>query len=186
MIYLNELVKLINSLDIKGLENLKKLMIKTHKSGGVIYICGNGGSSANANHIANDLMLGFGKKKIGFKFVSLSSNFAQISCIANDLSYDDIYSHQINLLCQKKDLLILLSGSGNSKNIIKAIITAKKIKMNFFGIYGFDGGKAKKLSKNFIHIKTFDMQIAEDFQMIIFNYILKTIPSNQQKIFDKP
>lgn len=180
MSYLNELILNINQLDLVKVRKLKELMILTHKKNGKIFICGNGGSAANSNHIANDLMLGF-KKKIGFKFISLSSNLPVITCIANDISYDEIYSQQIKILAEKKDLLIVLSGSGNSKNIIQAIKIANKKKVNVFGIVAYAGGGAKKLMKNYIHIKTFDMQIAEDLQMVIMNFIMKEINEDIKK-----
>ena len=137
-----------------------------------IYICGNGGSAANANHISNDLMLGLNKTKIGLPVISLCSNVAKITCIANDLNYTKIFSNQIKSLCLPYDILIILSGSGNSKNILEAIYAAKK-KMIILGMLGYDGGKAKKILKNFIHFDINDMQVSEDMQMICFNYIMK-------------
>lgn len=176
MQYLKNLSKEIEKLDHQKVKLLEKLILKTHQKGGDIYVCGNGGSAANAEHITNDLSLGRGKKKTGLRFRSLCSNFSQISCIANDISYDMVFSHQLNMFAKKKkDMLVVLSGSGNSKNILNAIQSAKKNKLEVFGIYGFNGGKAKKLTKNHIHININDMQISEDMQLIIFNFIMKRI-----------
>jgi D-sedoheptulose 7-phosphate isomerase len=173
--YLEELVNQISSLDLNKLDILYRLIKKVKTNKGTIYICGNGGSAANANHISNDFMLGLNKKKLGVKIISLSSNIAKISCIANDLGYSKIFSHQIKILSKKNDLLILLSGSGNSLNIINAIKSGKEVGMSIFSILGFDGGKAKKISKNFLHCETNDMQISEDIQMICLNYVMKKI-----------
>lgn len=175
MKYLDDLIFSIKNLNLKKIEILEKLIVSTHKKRGVIYLCGNGGSAANADHICNDLSLGFTKKKRGFNFISLNSNLAVITCIANDLSYGEIYSQQIKNIASNKDLLVVLSGSGNSKNIINVIKEAKNKKMNVFGIYGFDGGKAKKITKNYIHINIKDMQVSEDMQMIIFNLVMKNL-----------
>lgn len=173
MKYLNDLCYQIKLLDLNKVNLLKKKLItKKNKN---IFICGNGGSSSNANHISNDLMLGFGKKKIGFKFISLCSNVAKITCIANDLSYKKIFSHQLSILGKRGDLLIVLSGSGNSDNILDAIKLAKENRIETFGIIGFDGGKARKVLDNYIHTKINDMQISEDLQLIIMNYIMKSI-----------
>lgn len=141
-----------------------------------LFICGNGGSASNANHIANDLLCVLAsKKKIGLKVESLSSNPAVITCIANDKGYENIFSDQIHSKCNSGDLLIVLSGSGNSKNILNAIIAAKKMNVYTFGILGFDGGKSKKILDNFINFQVNDMQISEDIQMIVFNICLQML-----------
>jgi D-sedoheptulose 7-phosphate isomerase len=145
-----------------------------------IFICGNGGSGANSNHISNDLMLGF-KKKIGFPIISLSSNIAKISCIANDIGYEKIFSNQLKVIGQKKDLLIILSGSGNSKNIINVVEQAKKMKICTFELIGYDGGRVKKKLDDYIHFKTNNMQICEDMQMIVMNFVLQKITCQKFK-----
>ena len=98
-----------------------------------------------------------------------------MTCLANDIGYDKIFSEQIKSKGSKGDLLIVLSGSGNSKNIISAIKEAHKLKMNTFGILGFNGGKCKKILNNFINYKINDMQISEDLQMIIMNICVKSL-----------
>jgi D-sedoheptulose 7-phosphate isomerase len=179
--YIRNLLKSIKQLNLKKINILQKLIIDTHIKKGNIFICGNGGSGANANHIANDLMLGFTKKKRGFSFLSLNANVSVITCIANDLGYHKIFSHQLKTLAKKDDLLIVLSGSGNSKNIINAINTAKKMKIKTYGILGYNGGAAKKICDFYYHININDMQISEDMQMIILNFIMKSIKFDQIK-----
>ncbi len=133
-----------------------------------IFIIGNGGSGANAIHLANDLLYGAGfSNKKGIKIEALNSNQAVITCLSNDVGYEFIFSEQIKVKGGKGDLLIILSGSGNSKNIIEAIKISKKMKIDTFGIIGFDGGKSKKLLDDYIHILINDMQIVEDFQMVV-------------------
>ena len=105
----------------------------------------------------------------------MSSNFSKISCIANDINYSEIYSHQVKTIGNKGDLLVVLSGSGNSKNIIKALNVAKKKKIKTLALLGFDGGIAKKKCDHFVHFNINDMQIAEDMQLITMNMVMKYI-----------
>lgn len=137
-----------------------------------LFICGNGGSGANAIHIANDLIYGttksYGK---GIKCHALTENPSVITCLANDESYDDIFSYQLAVLAEPNDVLLVLSGSGNSRNIIKAIRSAKEKKLSTFGILGFDGGDAKNILDTAIHLPVHDMQVSEDFQMTCLHII---------------
>ena len=150
---------------------------KTDKN---IYICGNGGSAANAIHIANDLSIEASKNsKKSIKVESLTANQSILTCIANDLSYSKIFSDQIKKKGKKKDLLIVLSGSGNSLNIINALKVAKKMEIDTFAILGFDGGRCKKLADEFINYKVNDMQISEDIQTIIMNICVKELFKNK-------
>ena len=138
-----------------------------------LYICGNGGSAANAIHIANDFHFGIGccqgkdSRKYGVRVEALSSNPAILTCLANDLGYEYIYSNQLRVNANAGDLLLVLSGSGNSPNIVNALSTASEMNMVTSAIVGFDGGIAKKLANIPIHANINDMQISEDVQLII-------------------
>jgi D-sedoheptulose 7-phosphate isomerase len=166
--YKLKLVESLNLLDFQKIDLLIRLIKKTWKKSGVVYLCGNGGSAANAIHLANDFLYGVGKKKgIGIKVEALSANSSVITCLANDISFDYIFSEQIRVKGTKNDILIPLSGSGNSKNIILAIKMAQRKNMSVFPILGYDGGKCKKISKNYIHVPIKDMQISEDIQLIV-------------------
>lgn len=140
-----------------------------------IFICGNGGSGANANHIANDLLYGVGfnretgENNLGMRVESLVSNPGVITCLANDINYENVFSKQIEIKADSDDLLIVLSGSGNSPNVIKALEVANCKGLKTFAILGFDGGECKKIAKRSIHCQVNDMEISEDIQMIIFN-----------------
>ena len=138
------------------------------------YCVFDGGSGANAIHLANDLL--FSKSSnTSIDVEALTSNSAILTCLANDLGYKHIFSKQLEVKAKKNDMLLIFSGSGNSPNIIEAAQVAKKLKMSIFAIVGFDGGKCKKIIKNCIHININDMQISEDFQMIIGHIIMKSI-----------
>ena len=149
-----------------------------------IYICGNGGSAANAIHIANDFQYGIGAcglepKVPGVNIEALAANSAVISCLANDTGYENIFSNQLEVKGKDGDLLIALSGSGNSPNIIKAIEKANSLNMNTFSILGYDGGICKKISKMPIHINIRDMQIAEDCQLILSHICMQWLTENK-------
>jgi len=143
-------------------------------NGKCIYICGNGGSAANAIHIANDWIYGAGVKRgIGLNVEALSSNAAVLTCLANDIGYENIFSEQIRVKGKNGDILIVLSGSGNSQNIISVLNEADKKNIETFAILGFDGGAAKKIAKHPIHFDVNDMQIAEDLQLIVGHICMK-------------
>ena len=169
------LERLQGSFDKANLEAIEKLAHELRKAwidGRNIYICGNGGSAANAIHIANDLHYGIGacgqgEKLPGLRIEALPANAGVITCLANDTGYENIYAHQLEVKSQKGDLLIALSGSGNSPNITKALETANNIGLKTFAILAFTGGKCKELAKTAIHFEIDDMQIAEDTQLVV-------------------
>ena len=170
-------LKLINSIwekiDWDKVNNLSDDLFHAWKSGTQVFICGNGGSASNANHLANDFLYGIspldGK---GMKVHSLTANTAVNTCLANDTGYENIFSGQLSALANANDLLIAFSGSGNSQNIIEAIKMAKSLGIKTHAVLGFDGGKCRDLVDNPIHIPVDNMQIAEDFQMIIGHIIM--------------
>lgn len=172
--YKEQLDAAFNKNIIKKTNFLAESLEKTWDSKNNIFICGNGGSAGNANHIANDFIYGAGKKRgKGLNIESLAANSSIITCLANDTGYENIFSEQIKVKGQEGDILIALSGSGNSINIINAIDEANNIGMVSFAILGFDGGKCKEIAQHSIHVPVNDMQISEDMQMIILNMCMK-------------
>ena len=98
---------------------LSEMILEAHKSGGRIFLCGNGGSAANAMHIANDLVYAVAEKTgAGIDAISLSANTALLTCLGNDVGYENIYSEQLAVSGRAGDILIVFSGSGNSQNIL--------------------------------------------------------------------
>ncbi|UOG42751.1 SIS domain-containing protein [Leptospira noguchii] len=133
-----------------------------------VFFCGNGGSAGNAIHLANDFNYGIDKKNgIGLRVEALPANSAVITCLANDEGYDTIFSQQLAVKANPGDVLIVLSGSGNSPNVVKALEVGNKIGMITYAILGFSGGKCKELAKYPIHFPINDMQISEDLQVIV-------------------
>jgi len=164
----------IDAMDMGAIEMLADELQSCWEEQRNVFICGNGGSGGNADHIANDFIYPVSKKfGSGIKIQSLNSNNSVITCIANDEGYEHIFSYQLAILAKKNDVLIALSGSGNSKNIEIAIREAKKLEMKTIGIHGFDGGVCAKLVDLPIHFDIADMQIAEDMQMLVTHMVMK-------------
>ena len=174
--YIDKLNSCITQENEKSIEALCKTLKETWIDRKTVYICGNGGSAANAIHIANDFHYGATSKnqdKKGLKVEALTANSSILTCLANDIGYSSVFSHQIERKGGDGDLLIVLSGSGNSKNILSAIEAASKCKMKTAGILGYDGGKAKKDLDIAVHFNINDMQIAEDMQLIVGHICMK-------------
>jgi len=141
-----------------------------------VFLCGNGGSAANANHWANDLIYGAAKGgRGGVRAHSLSANTSVLMCLANDTGYENIFSGQLEVLASRGDILVALSGSGNSPNILRALEAGNKLGMETWAIVGFDGGKALGLARHAIHFPVHDMQIAEDLQMAVCHILTKEL-----------
>ena len=140
-----------------------------------VFLCGNGGSAANAIHIANDFIYGIAVQNngMGLKVHALPANSAILTCLGNDISYENIYAQQVAVLGNPGDILIVLSGSGNSLNVVKAIEKASEIGMCTSAILGYSGGKCLNLVDIPIHFSVNDMQIAEDCQQIVGHMIMR-------------
>ena len=166
--YINKLSSALQILPMKDIQILAEALLEVWINNRCIYICGNGGSAGNAIHLANDFIYGAGLKNGGgLRVEALSANAAVLTCLANDLGYDNIYSEQIRVKGNPADVLIVLSGSGNSVNVVKAIEAANELKMKTFAILGFTGGHCKRLAQYPIHFQINDMQIAEDLQLVV-------------------
>jgi D-sedoheptulose 7-phosphate isomerase len=145
-----------------------------------VFFCGNGGSAGNAIHLANDFLYGIAKRPGGgLRVNALSANPAVITCLANDIGYERIYSEQLSVLANPGDVLIVLSGSGNSPNIVTALEQAKAMKVKSYAILGFTGGRCKQLADVSIHFPVDDMQISEDLQLIVGHMLMQWLYKNR-------
>jgi D-sedoheptulose 7-phosphate isomerase len=148
-----------------------------------VFLCGNGGSAGNAIHLANDFLYGVAKRSGGgLKVLALSANSAVITCLANDIGYDHIFSEQLAVQAQQGDLLIALSGSGNSTNIVRVIEQAKAMGVKSYAVLGFTGGQCKQLADVPIHFSVNDMQIAEDLQIIVGHMLMQWLYQNRPQV----
>jgi D-sedoheptulose 7-phosphate isomerase len=172
--YIDQHCQVIGSLNVEEIKQAIFLIEQTVKNGKRVAVCGNGGSAVAASHYITDWnKMIYTHKRTRFNGICLSDNVGLITAYSNDLSYSDVFSEQVkNLLCED-DLLITLSGSGNSKNVIRATTVAKKMKIKTLSICGYDGGKLKKISDNYVWIRSFDMQICEDAQTVFGHMVMK-------------
>jgi len=162
-----------------GVPTLGQALRKAWAEGRAIYLCGNGGSAGNANHLANDFLYGAGVTNgAGLRVESLSANPSVLTCLANDIGYENVYAEQLRVKAEPGDVLIVLSGSGNSPNVVKALEVGAAKGMTTFAILGFSGGKCKGLAQHPIHFPVDDMQIAEDLQMVIGHICMQWLCAN--------
>lgn len=180
--YAANLSNLLAASDWTNVLRLAKTLIDARKKQSKIFLCGNGGSAANADHLANDFVYAVAKSTgNGLDATSLCANSAVICCLANDVGYEDVFSEQLAVSGRKGDVLIALSGSGNSPNVIKALNMANSLKMETVAVLGFDGGKCKNLATIPIHFPINDMQIAEDLQLVVGHMTMRWIEAQIKK-----
>ena len=170
--YLNQLINSYTPNILIEIERLANQLYECWSNKSQVFICGNGGSAANALHLANDFHYGIGAcgpgpKVAGLRVEALPANIGILTCLANDTGYENVYSHQLITKANQGDLLIVLSGSGNSPNVVNALITGRELGMRSSAIVAFSGGRCKELADQVIHFPINDMQIAEDTQLII-------------------
>ncbi len=155
-------------------EQLARELLDCWQSGRQVFLIGNGGSAANAVHLANDFIYGISKKfGSGLRVNALAANPSVLTCIGNDVGYEAIFEYQLAVLARPGDVVIALSGSGNSENIIRALEYARRAKLRSYAILGFSGGRALALADCAIHVPVDDMQISEDSQTLIGHMLVQ-------------
>jgi len=172
--YIERLQNALGLIPLDSVELLALELLEVWRTKRQVFIVGNGGSAGNSIHLTNDFIYGICKSiGGGIRMQALASNQAMVTCLGNDVGYENIFSHQLAVLGQSGDLLIALSGSGNSPNILNALAQAKVAGLKSFAILGFNGGKAKMLCDHAIHVPVHDMQISEDSQLIIGHMVMQ-------------
>ena len=161
--YAYEMQKAYDSIDLEELDKIASLLIKSIKDKKKIYSCGNGGSAAISEHFVCDFLKGSSAgTNISPVIYSLSSNVPILTAVANDIDYESVFSFPLERYGEKGDVLICVSSSGNSPNIVKAIKTAKTLGMISVSFVGFSGGKARDESDYSIHIPNENYGVVED------------------------
>jgi D-sedoheptulose 7-phosphate isomerase len=184
--YSSRLSAALQGFDWTPVERLAYELRDCWQSGRQLFLCGNGGSGGNANHLANDFLYALSKTKgSGLRVHSLSANPSTLTCLANDEGYDQVFSLQLAVLARAGDVLVVFSGSGNSPNIVKALEEAKTIGMTSYAVLGYSGGKAKALADVPIHFAIDDMQIAEDAQMVTGHMLMQWLHAQRDEISSK-
>jgi D-sedoheptulose 7-phosphate isomerase len=163
----------LKHVNIDELESAIKIILNTSQNGGYIWLTGNGGSAATSSHFATDLSRCTAEDGKHIKAISLCDNLGLITSIGNDFSFEDIFVNQLKNLGKELDLLISISASGNSKNLIKAVEFANVHSISTLSLVGFDGGALQQISDNSIYVPTNigDYGVAEDCHLIICHYI---------------
>lgn len=174
--YIDELKRDLDNIPLEKIEALVHTLNEVHENHGHVYLIGNGGSASLASHMACDLSKGTlkryynnGEKRL--RVVSLVDNVALLTALANDLSYEEIFVQQLKSLLKPEDILIIITGSGNSKNLIRAAHFAKERKAKVFGILGFDGGELLHLVDDYIHLPIHHYGRIEDCHLVL-NHII--------------
>mgnify|MGYP000740082432 FL=1 len=172
--YIDLVKSTLDALDPKALEALTEAFMTTYEKGGNIYTMGNGGSGASASHAAGDFLKGasYGLDK-RFKMICLNDNLPSMMAIANDIGWDHIFVEPLKNFLSKDDLVIGISGSGNSKNVVNALEYANEQGATTVAMSGFKGGKISELATINVHAPVMDMEVTEDVHMVIFNIVKK-------------
>ncbi|MDA9178352.1 SIS domain-containing protein [Amylibacter sp.] len=161
--YMNEIQKGFESIDIANLGKIVDILDLAIERNSTIFTCGNGGSSSIAEHFVCDFLKGTSTNTTIQPIIhSLSSCSPTVTAVANDIGYDDVFSYQLERYGKVGDILLCVSSSGNSQNILKALSTAKSKKIETISFVGFSGGGAIELSDNYIHIPNKNYGIIED------------------------
>ena len=174
--YLTALKQTLDKVSMSEIDNVLNILVKARDEGRQIFVMGNGGSAATASHFVCDFNKGCSyDKKRRFKFICLNDNGPTLLAIANDISYDDIFVEQLKNYFVPGDIVLGISGSGNSKNVLKAIEYANTNGGVTVGLTGYSGGALKKIAQNFIHVPVDDMQITEDIHMVLDHLMMKVL-----------
>jgi D-sedoheptulose 7-phosphate isomerase len=173
--YLSRVCDEVRRLDPAQIEKVSELVESAYDQGRFVFICGNGGSGANASHLCEDLAkctLRDFEHQRRLKVLSLTDNTAGIMAWANDEGYERIFVEQLKNLASSGDLLLAISGSGNSPNILKAVAWANDHGLTTVGITGFSGGKLRTLAHHNLHAAVDDMGITESLHQVVFHWII--------------
>lgn len=178
--YIDTEIEVLQKLNVEEINAVINELETARNREADIYIFGNGGSAATASHFCGDFnrQAPDGMEGKRYRFHCLSDNTPAMMAIANDVNYEEVFREQLIGVLRREDLVIGISGSGNSANVINAVKYAKKTGCTVIGITGYHGGQLKKLSDFHLDAQVDDMQISEDVHMIFDHLIIKCIGSN--------
>lgn len=174
--FFSRVIDTLNRFDRQALVRFIELLMRTHENEGAIFVFGNGGSGNTASHFCGDFIKGvsYGLHK-RFKMICLNDNSSALMAIANDISYDDIFIEQLKNFVRPDDLVIGISCSGNSPNVLRALAYANSVGAQTVAFCGFDGGKAQKIAKLSLHADINDMEVSEDIHLVITHCVKQIV-----------
>ena len=176
--YTERLTEQIKKVDVETVNKIIALLLDARDFDKQVFIMGNGGSGASASHIVGDFNKGLslGKERAKrWRWFSLIDNLPTVLSLANDVDYSDIFVEQLKNFLNEGDIVIALSGSGNSENVLKAVRYAKECGNTTIGMTAFDGGALKNEADVSVHFDINDMQIAEDLHMMLLHLIFSVM-----------
>ncbi len=187
--YLRRIAEVFETLDLSQTEGLADDIYSAYQNGKFVFICGNGGSGSNSSHFCEDL----GKSTLDrkdftndavkrLKVLSLTDNTPYILAWGNDEGFDRVFVEQLKNFASPGDVLVAISGSGNSPNILNAVEWANRHDLVTWGITGYDGGKLKSLARKNLHVPLDDMGIVECVHLTVFHWILNDIHGRINRI----
>ena len=180
--YTSKLNKAILNLDMNQLKMASNTLKTAIKKGNTIYVCGNGGSAAIANHYVCDFLKYFRQRsKYKPKIISLSNSIETMSAIANDMDYKYVFKYQLESLYKKGDILLIISSSGNSKNIKEVVNFANRKNIKTIGFSGFTGGFLNKKAKVSLHINAKNYGLSEDSHHVLMHILLQYLIEDIKK-----
>ena len=167
--YLDYLTSVLKTIDTREIGQFIETLLDARERGATIFFIGNGGSTATASHFANDIAIGTNSYEKPFRAVSLTDSNAIITALGNDFGYEEIFVRQLQVLGRAGDVVVAISASGNSPNLIKAFDYAKSIGIKTVAITAFDGGKIKQIADEGVHVPTAPKEYgpAEDAHMVL-------------------
>lgn len=170
--YISDLQKVLSSLDTAKVDQAIEWFRGTRDGGGTIYLCGNGGSASSVSHITCDILKGASyQRDKKYRVVALTDNLATITAYANDVGYSEVFVEQLKNFATPKDLVVAVSGSGNSPNVVKALEYARTVPCRTIAFTGRDGGKLAPLGDLNLHVAEQHMGRIEDAHMMMLHTI---------------
>ncbi len=173
--YKQYLQRALDSVDEREVESFIEVLYAAYQRDAMIFVIGNGGSAANASHLAQDLAKGTCasmQQERRIRALSLTDNFAFFSALGNDEGYDQVFVQQLRTFCRPGDLLVSISGSGNSPNVLRAVEYANEHGLKTIGVTGFSGGSLAGIVEHQVHVPLNDMCTAESVHSVIFHYVI--------------
>lgn len=180
--YIVRLQEELDRIDQQQMRRWSDILFDAWDQGRFVYVIGNGGSGTTATHICEDLgksslrecdLQDESKKRL--KILSLTDNLGWILAVGNDVGYEDIFVQQLMNYGQPGDVLLAISGSGNSPNILKAVDWANRHQLKTFGLTGFSGGKLKEMQQDGLHVELQDMGMVESIHLALFHWVLNDV-----------
>lgn len=182
--YLGYLTSVLERIDVTQIAQFIETLLAARDRAATVFFMGNGGSAATASHFANDLAIGTNDYDKPFRALSLTDNVSVMTALGNDVGYDDIFVRQVRVLGRRGDVLVGISASGNSQNLIKAFEYAQSASIKTVALTAFDGGRMKTMADEGIHVPTEfgEYGPAEDAHMVLDHlvgaYLARVIKSD--------